>query len=66
MKKKLIRIKALALGLIAIFLILIIIREVNTIRAKAHWESVREECDQKGLSFNFIDTVPEPVQKETL
>lgn len=64
MKKKLIRIKALALGLIGIFLILIIIREVNTIRTKAHWESVREECEQKGLSFNFSDDFPEPVPKD--
>lgn len=64
MKKKLTRIKVLVLGIIGIFLILIIIREVNTFRIKAHWESVREECEQKGLSFDFSDTIPEPVPKD--
>ena len=55
------KIKALVLGIIGIFLILIIIREVHTFRIKNLWNSVREECEQKGLSFDFSDIIPEPV-----
>ena len=62
MKKRLTKkIKALVLGIIGIFLILIIIREVHTFRIKNLWNSVREECEQKGLSFDFSDIIPEPV-----
>ncbi len=56
--------KFLFLGIIGILLILIIIREINTFRVKALWESVRDECEQKGLSFNFSDIIPDPVPED--
>ena len=52
------------LGIIGIFLILIIIREINTFRVNALWESVRKECEQKGLSFDFRDIIPDQVPKD--
>ena len=58
------RIKVLVLGIIGIFLILIIIREINTFRVNALWESVRKECEQKGLSFDFRDIIPDQVPKD--
>jgi len=58
------RMKFLFLGIIGILLILIIIREINTFRVKALWESVRDECEQKGLSFNFSDIIPDPVPED--